>query len=785
MREGTVRLRLRLSGQLQGVGFRPYVFRLAREMGVGGWVRNGSGGVEIELQGPGSMLGVFRRKLLEGLPSLARVTTVEAEEGLPVHREESSFRILPSRKGDGPGAWVPPDAALCPDCLSELFDPGNRRYRYPFIVCTACGPRLTLSRGLPYDRKNTSLSSFPLCPECRREYEDPGDRRFHAEPIACPACGPSLSSPSGDGTLLRGEEALAQAVRGIRAGEIWAIKGVGGFHLVADARNPETVARLRERKRRSAKPFAVMVLNLASARDLVRLSSGEESLLLSLERPIVLASRRPESEILLPGIAPGLGEIGVMLPYAPLHWLLFEGLWQDGPAPPGSPEWREGPCPEVLVMTSANVSGEPLVIDNGQALRTLPGIADGFLLHDREILVRSDDGVVRRGASAPIVVRRSRGSVPVPVILPLAGRGTEPNVLALGASMKNTVCLLTGDRAFFSPHVGDLSNRAACLALEETVGHLRCLLGATFQAVASDAHPDFYSSRLAQRLAEEEGVPWIPVFHHQAHAASVIAEKGVRGPSLAVVFDGFGLGPDGGLWGGELLRMAGSRFERIGHLSPLPGGDRASREPWRVASGFLHRSGRTDELPRRFEGLPWEELIRVMGSSARVFPETTSAGRLFDAAAAILSLSRVSIYEGEAAMRLESAARKAYEEEGGTLLSEGEGLFRLDAEGLLDFGPLLLALLESEDPGKGALLFHRTLIRGVAQWVREASDRTGTREVVLSGGCFLNVLLADGLRDRLSALGFTTHFAGAIPPSDAGIALGQAWVARIRILEED
>lgn len=764
----SIRTRLCLSGQVQGVGFRPHVYRLAQALALSGWVRNGSRGVEILVQGSREAIHSFRNQLFSGLPPLARITGIEEKSEIPVSSPGAGFRILESRTGEGGGGWIPPDVSLCPDCLSELFDPKNRRYRYPFIVCTSCGPRLTLTRAVPYDRKNTSMEAFPLCPDCRAEYDDPGDRRFHAEPIACPRCGPSLSSPGQNGAPpVRGEEALREAIAAIKAGKIWAIKGVGGFHLVADATRPEAVARLRARKRRPSKPFALMALNIASVRTIAEVSLEEEALLIAPERPIVLLPGSPEGLRRLSALAPGINTLGVMLPYTALHWLLFQGLaGGSGRMDP------EAPCPVFLVMTSANPAGEPLVIDNDRALETLSPLADGFLLHDREIVIRADDSVVRQGVSGPVVIRRSRGYAPAPLPLSLPG----PPVLALGGAQKNTLCFLSDKQAFLSPHIGDLSTRESCLSLSGMVDHFLGLIHQNPVAVASDAHPDFYSTILAEQIATERGIPHLRIFHHHAHAASVMAQKGITGPVLAVVFDGFGLGPGGEPRGGELLRLDGAEASRIGHLFPLrlPGGDRAAREPWRVAAALLDEMGMKDRIPVLFPGQPLDKLSGLFASD-RISPRTTSAGRLFDAAAAFLGIASVSTYEGEAAMRLESLASRAnpFKSRPGE-----ETLYRLDPGHVLNCLPLMEALLSENHPEEGAALFHRVLAAGVLAWVEEASRETGLSDVVLSGGCFLNQWLTTILLKELPKRGLRPHVAGGVSPGDGGLALGQAWIAR-------
>ena len=564
--------RVSVRGLVQGVGFRPYVWRLASELGLRGWVRNDGAGVTIAVDGP--QVPEFLTRLPNEAPRLARIDHVET---VAAEVAGEGFAILDSVAGEVKTA-IGPDAAICPDCIADICDPHNRRWRYAFTTCTHCGPRYTVSRRIPYDRAQTSLAGFPLCPACSTEYTDPVDRRFHAETTCCPECGPQLSLLDAGGRPMAGDP-VAETLRLLRSGRVVAIKGLGGFHLACDARNASAVAELRQRKQREEKPFAVMGLNAASFIAYAQITEAGLALLQSPAAPVVLC---PKAAGELEGIAPGLAWLGVMLPATPLHLL----LWHEAAERPAGTRWLAEASELLLVMTSANPHGEALVVGNDEALARLAGIADAFLIHDRDIVVRCDDSVLRAG---PAFIRRARGYTPVPV--PLAGDG--PTVLALGAYLKNSICVLKGSEAFLSQHIGSLDNASTIGFLEETVSHLLGILDVTPDLIAHDLHPDFHSTRLAQRLAAEWGVPAVAVGHHHAHIAAICAEHRLDEPLLGLAIDGVGLGPDGGLWGGELLRVDGDDCRRLGHLLPLclPGGDRAAREPWRMAASALEACG--------------------------------------------------------------------------------------------------------------------------------------------------------------------------------------------------
>jgi hydrogenase maturation protein HypF len=710
------RREFRVTGTVQGVGFRPFVYGLARRYELAGFVLNDGGGVSIEAEGQAGSLDAFAAALTDEAPGLARIESVQTRP--LAARGEHEFVIAPST-ATGRTALIPPDVATCDDCLRELLDPGDRRYRYPFTNCTQCGPRFTIVRAVPYDRPNTTMVGFPLCDDCRREYEDPGDRRFHAEPIACPVCGPQLSMP------------LERAVQQLRDGAIVAVKGLGGYHLACVAGDAEAVGRLRARKQRDQKPFAVMT---PAAELLVVLDAAELHLLRSPARPIVLARRRDGAAV-ADAVAPGTSWLGVMLPYTPLHHLLAADV--------GAP----------LVMTSGNRSDEPIAVSDDDARDRLGEIADAFLAHDRPIHRRCEDSVVRAG----FPVRRSRGYAPGSLPLPIAA--ARP-VLAVGAELKSTFCVAREGAAFLSPHLGDLDTEAAYAAFRSDLELYLDMLGVTPEVIACDMHPDYLSTRWAH---ERAGDP-VEVQHHHAHAAACLAEHGERGPALAVVFDGTGYGPDGTLWGGEVLRCDLREFERVAHLDPvaLPGGAAAIHEPWRTAAAYLERAGR----PVPFPG--WPALRPVLAVNA---PMSSGMGRLFDAAAAVLGVRDRVSYEGQAAIELEQLAG-----------DEPAQPYACGSEGGVIAGADLIAAVH-DDLAAGRLraqvaaAFHEGVAAAAASACATAGD---PRLVVLSGGTFQNVRLLRSLRRRLEELGFRVLSHARVPPNDGGISYGQAAVAAAR-----
>jgi hydrogenase maturation protein HypF len=762
------RQRLTVRGIVQGVGFRPFVYRLASELSLSGWVQNQGHGVTIEAQGSADALERLAVRLQSDAPRLARVEQIESESIPCSDVAETGFSILASKR-QGTGVSIGPDGCVCDACLQEIFEPGNRRYRYALINCTDCGARYTLVRGLPYDRPNTSMAAFAQCDSCLGEYTDPGHRRFHAEPNACPDCGPQLRLLDACGQVQTGDPLTGTLAR-LRRGEIIAIKGLGGFHLACDARNAEAVARLRSRKKRAAKPLAVMVANTASLARWVSVSPEEQALLSGAQRPIVLLEKHAAADCDLPGLAPGVRWLGAMLPYTPVHYLLFH----EAAGRPRGLSWLQEAQDLALVMTSANVHGEPLVTQNQEALQQLAAIADAFLLHDRDIVTRCDDSVMRvLPGGAQQFVRRSRGYTPL--ALPVAGGGAT--VLALGGHDKNTFCLVRDHQAFLSQHIGDLDRVSSCLALEQGCSHLQTLLQIRPQVLAHDLHADFFSSRLAQQLSERWQLPLVAVQHHHAHIAAVLAEHRVEQPVLGLALDGVGLGLDGQAWGGELLLVDGAGFERLGHLRGigLPGGDRAAREPWRMGAAALSLLGRGDEIASRFSAQPAAgQLAQLL---ARGVPLTSSMGRWFDAAAGLLGIMSRMQFEGQSAMYLEALAEQYGPLDPAPAFSRYYVLEQRD--GLqLDLVPLLQALSQQLDPAYGAALFHAVLIEALAEWVAQAAVISGIARVACAGGCFLNRQLVRGLQQALRLRGLDMLLSHEVPPGDGGLSLGQAWVAR-------
>lgn len=755
---------LRIRGLVQGVGFRPYIWRLANELGLTGWVRNDGAGVIAAVAG--EKVADFVTRLPQEAPRLARIDAIESEAA---EVSAQGFAILDSESGEVQTA-IGPDAAICPECIADICNPASRRWRYAFTTCTHCGPRYTVSRRIPYDRAQTSLAAFPLCAPCNDEYTTPSDRRFHAETTCCPDCGPQLSLLDAGGLPLDGDP-IAACLHLLRAGKIVAIKGLGGFHLACDARNAVAVAELRERKQREEKPFAVMGLNADSLADYARIGKAELALLQSTAAPIVLCAKGATE---LQGIAPGLAWFGVMLPATPLHLL----LWHEAAGRPSGSGWQGEPNDLLLVMTSANPHGEPLVIANDEALDRLAGIADAYLMHNRDIIIRCDDSVLRVTPGGPAFIRRARGYVPVPISLVDDG----PSVLALGGYLKNTICVMKGREAFLSQHIGSLDNVAAIGFLEETVDHLLGILDVKPELIAHDLHPDFPSTHLALQLAEKYAIPAVAIGHHQSHLAAICAEHGVNGPVVGLALDGVGLGPDGGAWGGELLRLDGANCERLGHLHRLamPGGDRAAKEPWRMAVAALHGAGLGYRVggwikqyyPTRDPG----PLLTMLARHLRC-PQTSSLGRWFDAAAGLLGVRDLMQYEGQAAMELEGLAAKYGPVEP---LPGGYALHEQGA--VLDFSPLLLALLGCKDNAAyGAALFHATVAAGLAEWSILAVGHGKASTIAVAGGCAMNAVLMDALRQHLDVAGVGLLEARQAPPNDGGLALGQAWTARRQI----
>ena len=749
------RLAIEATGIVQGVGMRPFVHRAATERGLVGWVQNEAGAVRIEVQGRSSEVLAFVEKLTHGCPPPASIERIAVQE--VAERDEPSFRILGSVEASERHPALPTDLAVCDECALEVDDPRARRYRYPFANCTRCGPRFTIVEGLPYDRARTSMKAFAMCPDCAAEYEAPTDRRFHAQPIACPACGPQLRLLSSERHVLgQGDTALRLAAAGVVAGEVVAIKGIGGFQLLADATSAQAVARLRARKHREAKPLAVMFPSLEVLCRCCIVSEEEERELASPAAPILLLRRR--GGVLADGVAPNNPRVGAMLPYSPLHRLLSSEIARP------------------FVCTSGNLSDEPMCTDDSDALDRLGGIADLFLLHDRPIVRPADDSVGRMGPRGLTLLRRARGYAPLP--WRLAER--TPIVLALGAQLKSTVALAMRGQVVVSQHLGDMHSAEAARLLARTANDLLRFYDVRPEVVACDEHPDYASTRLAEHLATSYGVPLLRVQHHHAHVAAGIAEYALEGPVLGVAWDGSGYGLDHSIWGGEFLWCEGFEARRVAHLRPfgLPGGEQAVREPRRAALGVLHEAfgqEAADHGQRWFDAVEAAVLARMMARSCST-PRTTSMGRLFDAVAALVGLADRTRFEGEAAMALEFAAESVDSVEPYAVrLRPGNPL-------VADWAPLVRAVLEDVRGGVPVSVisarFHETL----AALAEDVAARVGASRVVLTGGCFQNARLTRRAAERLERRGLRVHVPRAFPPNDGGISLGQVLVASRRAL---
>jgi len=738
---------------VQGVGFRPFIYRVAQSLGLRGTVYNSSSGVCIDIEGEEDRLEAFLQEILLRPPRLARIAGWKKEE-LELHGWKD-FTITTSLTGEEQQVVASPDVALCNDCRREVEDPSDRHYLYPFTNCTNCGPRFTIIFSLPYDRNRTAMAPFTLCPECASEYADPLNRRFHAQPIACPACGPRVELLDNRGQPVTGDW-LKKSSQFLKEGYILAIKGLGGFHLACDATNNHAVGLLRLRKGRPRKPFAVMARDLDIVKRYCFLTEEEAALLSSPAAPIVLLRQRPDTD-LAPQVAPGLSTLGVMLPYTPLHLLILQA------------------GPPLLVMTSANPSDLPLVKENCKALEELKDIADYFLCHNREIINRCDDSVVSLRLGGLHFYRRSRGYVPqaIPIDLP-----SGPDILAVGGDLKNTLCLLKGNLAFLSQHIGDLSTLETQEAWKEARERLEILTGARPEVVACDLHPEYYSTRLAKGL----GLKVIGIQHHHAHLASCLAENQVRGPVLGIIADGTGYGLDGAIWGGEIFKGSYEEFERIFHLKyvPLPAGDQGVRKPWYLALSYLyHYLGpiEAEKAAQRFldQGLPADIVLNTLKRRFGLVP-TSSLGRFFDAVAALTGLCLENTYDGQAPTELEETALAA-----GNLSAYTPYPFKLE-EGEIDPGPLVEGLWEDIQKGIPAPViaarFHRTISAMLVQAVEQASGITGIRQVALSGGVWHNALLQEAVYRHLTARGFTVYVHRLVPTNDGGLALGQAAIAR-------
>ncbi len=748
-----IRCAIRVEGTVQGVGFRPFIYRIAHENALCGWVLNDSGGVRIEVEGPQVDVSHFIATIRRDLPPLASIGRLVIED-IPVVKE-AGFTIIESQQSSQQTTQIPPDTYVCPDCLSELFDPQDRRFRYPFINCTNCGPRYSIVSGVPYDRPFTTMADFSMCEHCQSEYGDPASRRFHAQPNACADCGPVLSLHDQEGGPVESSDPLSEAISLLRRGEILALKGLGGFHLAVDPQNSEAVVRLRKRKFRDEKPFALMAKDIESAEIFSKINPVEKKLLESVERPIVLLEKTPDQLLICDLTAPKNRYLGVMLPYTPLHYLLLE----EFPA---------------LVMTSGNQSDEPISYGDEDAFLRLKGIADGFLCHDRRIQTRTDDSIARVLAGEPLLLRRSRGYVPRAVKLP----HEQLPVLAVGAELKNTICLTSADRATLSQHIGDLKNQSVLDALQQAAEHLQQLLDVHPQLVAHDLHPDYLSTAVAQQMID---LPKLAVQHHHAHLASCLADNGRDDTVIGVIFDGVGLGTDGQIWGGEFLVGDFGGFERVAHLADLtmPGGDAATREPWRMALSLLHATygGNLPEL-MVLDSIPAADkrLLLQMIEKGINSPLTSSCGRLFDAVAALAGLRQVVSYEGQAALELEMCLENdpQLEPYSFTLLKE-------DHEIIIDPRPMTRELVADLQQGRAAGIisarFHNGLAEAVLQVCRKLRDERGSLPVAISGGVFQNAFLTEKVNQLLTTAEFEVLRHRQVPPNDGGLSLGQAVIA--------
>ena len=778
----------RIRGLVQGAGFRPTVYRIALELGVTGSVFNDSEGVLVHLEGSPDKVDAFPEAMMAGKPPLARIDSIEP---LPAEvKGYERFSIDATPQGGKVTTAITADASVCKACLEEIFNPKDRRWRYPFANCTHCGPRFTITRALPYDRPQTSMAAFPLCDACREEYEDPLDRRFHAQPIACPTCGPSLTWTDAQGQPLLGDP-ITEMMKAIDAGKIVAMKGLGGFHLVCDARNPDAVATLRARKGRDEKPLAVMMANLASVETLATLSETEKTLLESPAHPIVLVTLKADAPRWR-GINDGLESLGVMLPYTPLHALLFHTKAGE----PTGMDWLNVPQDLALVMTSANPGGEPLVISNEEALERLGSMVDYFLFHNRDIVIRCDDSVVRVMEDQPVFIRRARGYAPEAIRSETPHEGNL-TIGALGPYLKNTACLLHGSDAFMSQHIGSLNNRATLRMLEESVAHLEAIFELTPDAYTCDQHPDFMSTQWAQALSIKTHRPLVPIYHHAAHIGAIMAELSRSEPTFGLALDGVGLGPNQGIWGGEALLVEPTGFTRVGHIEELalPGGDKAAKEPWRMGAAILALAGEKDQIKTRFANEPFAQPMAQLIDNPRLTPKTSSLGRWFDGAAALLGYCYRQHDEATAAMLLEAGAHRAREK----ATNPQEGLpvaLEITSNGTLILKGLAKALCDATsgefDRDFVAMKFENTLSQLLAQWAIALRARLVDNHkidpentlVVAGGGCCLNKTLTRTLRQTLGEASLTYRGAQKVPPGDGGLSLGQAWLARLTLEAE-
>ena len=770
------RVEILVQGTVQGVGFRPFIYNLAARYAISGTVINTGAGVSIVAEGQDVFLNAFIESIDQEAPPLAVIDLIEIKncEDAEGQNTTPTFTILRSNSKSIANTAIPPDINLCRDCLKELLDPEDRRYLYPFINCTNCGPRYTIIESIPYDRLKTSMKVFSMCPACDKEYNDPTNRRFHAQPNACPDCGPMISFHSSDGTLMSMTSPVAATVDALCNNHIVAIRGLGGFHLSANACSFEAVAKLRQRKNRPDKPLAIMVAGIDTAKEFCHVDDNQKILLQSFEHPIVLLKRKMRGS-LATNIAPGIEELGVMLPYTPLHHLLF----------------AQKNCPKALVMTSGNMSGQPICTKNDEAIGSLGRLADCFLLHNREILTRVDDSVVKTAGKTSLILRRARGYAPAKLQI----KELLPEIIGCGAGLKNTFSLAKEKNIYPSQHIGNLDNLETEIFYQESVSHLQKLYHIEPEIVAIDLHPDYPSSRYGKGL----GLPLYKVQHHHAHAVAVMAEHGLTDSVLAIVLDGVGLGDDGTLWGGEVLQTSFTGFERLGHLSylPLPGGDAAATEPWRMGLSALFRCFGKDglgpaHLPTTLQHLDPEkrDIISAMLENSFNTPHTSSCGRLFDAVASLLGLRQTMSYEGQAAMELEALAKMVktdtwLDETAHNLHTRQHNSLHYEGEkweiNSSEFVKLIVdGVQKNLSFSRLALDFHLMLLESVSQVVLRAANTKNIQQVVLSGGCMQNSLLLEGFFSLLTRNGLQVFTGNALPINDGGISIGQAIIGGLQ-----
>jgi len=816
---------LNLSGIVQGVGFRPFVYRLAVSLELSGHISNTTQGVFIELRGEKEQVECFKARLLAESPIHARIDRLSIQKTTPLDTQHSEprkiephFKIL-STPTDAPvdpahSIDIPTDRALCQACLKELFDSENKRFHYPFINCTDCGPRYSLIKALPYERHNTSMSVFTACASCEQEYQNPSDRRFYSQINACEACGPRLSLQNKQGKLISNNNPISELATFIKAGKIVALKGLGGFHLICDAHNAQAVRKLRQGKQRPDKPFAIMALNSLSLTPYVELNDDSKQHLAQSTAPIVLLPKKADCDELLKGIAPGLNQLGCMLPYTALHYLLFQALSEHS----SEHDWLTALSETALVITSANLSGEPLIIENESCRQKLSPIADYFLVHDRDITLPCDDSVIQSSTvKHPTLFKHSaafkqdkaqtwplrlgRAYAPKSIPLPVFGHAqASPTILACGAFLKNTFCITHNNKAYVSPHMGELGSAESCVNFSASIEHYLQVLKLQPDIIVSDLHPDFYSTEFAERYSQEHNIPLLRVQHHRAHIAATFAEHALkknlnlREPILALALDGVGLGDDQSAWGGELFYGQVDQLKRIGHLSAiaLPGGDIATREIWRIGATVLYRLNEA-KAQERYQAELANPMIKHM-LTLNDHPQTSSAGRWFDAFASIIGLRDKTSFEGQAAMELESLAEACQSP------LAPQQLARINDDNTLDLKPILSELLHStlfssnqlvattadkktinENKQLAAAQFHIELIDGLFRWLRSASVKYNTRTIVCSGGCFQNKMLRLGLQQLLISEGYVVYLPEQFPANDAGISLGQAFIANMHV----